>query len=122
MGLCVMVEYGMDDDFSGVFFYLQTNNATKSRKELVKKLAKFGIRAEPENVITAASSTVHYLVNKGFSKKVYMVGEVGLRDELELAGIEAYGLEHSDMKYTSGCIKPEDIDPDVGAVVVGMDT
>lgn len=52
------------------------------------------------------------------SGKVYFVGEAGLGQELEKEGYEAFGLEHGDLKTLP---TPFTVDPDVKAVVVGLD-
>ncbi|GMF27435.1 unnamed protein product [Phytophthora lilii] len=50
--------------------------------------------------------------------KVYMVGEPGLKTELELEGYQVSGLEHSDIK---GLPHVPDIDMETKAVVCGLD-
>jgi 4-nitrophenyl phosphatase len=61
-----------------------TNNATKSRMEYVRHLARFGITAEPKDVMTSAFGCAHYVLEKfGKGKKVFVIGEAGLRYELE---------------------------------------
>ncbi|MCX6770466.1 MAG: HAD-IIA family hydrolase [Candidatus Micrarchaeota archaeon] len=61
-----------------------TNNATKSRADYARHLAKFGIMARPDDVMTASFGCASYILeNYGRGKRVYVVGEQGLRDELE---------------------------------------
>ena len=61
-----------------------TNNATKSRLDYVRRLAKFGIRVKPSDVMTASYGCAHYIAEKyGRGRKVHYIGENGLRDELE---------------------------------------
>jgi ribonucleotide monophosphatase NagD (HAD superfamily) len=50
-----------------------------------------------------------------------MVGEAGLKNELANAGIEAEGLEDARLGYSPGSITRASLNPDIGAVVVGLD-
>jgi 4-nitrophenyl phosphatase len=60
-----------------------TNNATKSRLEYVRHLAAYGIRAKVDDVMTAAYGCARYVLeNYGKGKRVFVVGEQGLREEL----------------------------------------
>ena len=64
-------------------FFL-TNNATKSRADYVRFLASFGIMVKAEDVMTSSFGCAHYVREKyGKGKKVFVIGESGLRDELE---------------------------------------
>ncbi len=61
-----------------------TNNATKSRLEYVRHLAAYGIRTEVDDVMTASYGCARYVLeNYRKGKRVYVVGEQGLRDEME---------------------------------------
>ena len=61
-----------------------TNNATKSRADYVRHLASFGIRAKEPEVMTSSFGTALYIREKlGKGKKVFVVGEGGLKRELE---------------------------------------
>jgi HAD superfamily hydrolase (TIGR01450 family) len=61
-----------------------TNNATKGRMEYVRHLARFGIRADVRDVMTSAYGCARY-IEEGYGKgrKVFAIGELGLRYELE---------------------------------------
>jgi 4-nitrophenyl phosphatase len=68
-------------------FYL-TNNSSKSRDEYVQKLARFDIPATIEQVMTSAYATGRMFIEQGLvGKSVYVVGESGLRAEMEAAGM-----------------------------------
>lgn len=67
---------------------------------------------------SSAWATVAYMKKEKISGKVYYVGEAGLGQELEKEGYEAFGLEHGDLKTLPS---PFTVDPDVKAVVVGLD-
>jgi phosphoglycolate/pyridoxal phosphate phosphatase family enzyme len=68
-------------------FYL-TNNSTRSRRNYADKLTAMGIATGPEQVMTSAYATGLYLESIGAAgKSVYVVGESGLRTEMENAGL-----------------------------------
>ncbi len=82
-----------------------TNNATKSRLEYVRHLAGFGINARISDVMTAACGCAHYIREKwGRGKTVFVIGEQGFRDELEI---------EADARLTEG--------EDAQIVAVGLD-
>jgi len=103
-----------------------TNNSTKSRKEYVVKMTKMGFKNLTSEMIYCSSSLAAiYLQRKHPEiKKVYIVGEQGIEDEMREVGIEPLGAmrEEIQQKY----ILEDDfakipLDPDVGAVVCGWD-
>lgn len=62
-----------------------TNNATKSRADYVAHLSSFGIRAKSGDVMTSSFGVAHYISEKyGKGRKIFVVGESGLKDELVL--------------------------------------
>jgi 4-nitrophenyl phosphatase len=71
----------------GLDYILATNNATKTQKKYVEKLAGFGAYI-PEEKIVNSSMAVAYLLHKRFPSggNVYIVGETGLAQALEQAG------------------------------------
>ena len=80
-----------------------TNNATKTIDQFVRKLASFGVQAEPWQVVTSATATAHLLKQQHpQGGTVYVVGEAGLIQILAEAG-----FRHSSQNPL--------------AVVVGMD-
>lgn len=68
-------------------YVLATNNATKTPRKYVEKLAGFGAQV-PEEKIVNSSMAVAYLLKKRFPTggKVYVVGETGLSEALESSG------------------------------------
>ncbi|EFJ52521.1 hypothetical protein VOLCADRAFT_72753 [Volvox carteri f. nagariensis] len=104
-----------------VFFV--TNNATKSRASNASKLSALGITATTAEVYTSSFAAATYLKTIGFSKKAYVVGEQGLVDELSKAGITCVGgPEHAGKEIDWSNPEPHmEVDPEVGAVVVGLD-
>ncbi len=88
----------------GYRLVLATNNATRSVEQYLAKLAGFGVRLEPWQIINsslAAAEYLHHLYPNGGS--VYIVGEDGLHQALS-----EFGFYLSDEK-------------NVLAVVAGMD-
>jgi len=60
-----------------------TNNATKGRREYVRHLAAYGISAKVGDVMTASYGCARYVLeNYGKGKRVFVVGEQGLKDEM----------------------------------------
>jgi 4-nitrophenyl phosphatase len=61
-----------------------TNNATKSRQDYAAYLAKYGIAAKAGDVMTSSFGVAAYVSEKyGKGRKVYAIGESGLKLELE---------------------------------------
>ena len=67
-----------------VFFF--TNNATKTRMQYCRKLNKLGIGAHLGEIYTSANGTAIYMREKGWKGKALVVGEYGLKKELQSAG------------------------------------
>lgn len=68
-------------------FVFLTNNTTKTPKVVQKRLAKeFSIFVEEKQVYTATLATVEYLQADNKGKKVYIIGEAGLKEALFAAG------------------------------------
>merc|ERR1719440_505050 len=69
-----------------------TNNSTKSREGYLGKFKGLGLNVNAEEIYSSSFAAAAYLQSKSFptdgSKKVYVVGEVGICDELDLAGIQ----------------------------------
>jgi phosphoglycolate/pyridoxal phosphate phosphatase family enzyme len=77
-------------------FYL-TNNSTRSRQDYADKLTRMGVACAAEQVMTSAYATGLYLQSIGAAgKKVFVVGEYGLKAEMELAGLTVVDLENDD--------------------------
>ncbi len=88
----------------GMPFILLTNNSTRTAKQYVAKLARMGIEAAEEDILTAAEAAAIYLARVAPpGTKVYAIGEDGVRVELEKQGFVL-----SD-------------NPDVAYVVAGLD-
>lgn len=81
-----------------------TNNASRSRTSLAQELRDIGIEAAPEQTLTTAYLAARHLQTTD-ARRIFMVGEAGLREELTKAGLTVVGGD------------AEDCD----AVVVGID-
>ncbi|AQQ52699.1 TIGR01457 family HAD-type hydrolase [Planococcus lenghuensis] len=82
-------------------FYV-TNNASKTQQQLAERLTGFGIRAEPERIMSSAIVAAKYIRRHLPGRRVYMIGSDGLSDALKQEGIER-------------------VDRDADVVLMGMD-
>lgn len=74
-------------------FFL-TNNSTQSRQTYADRLSRMGYPATADQIMTSAYATGLYLQSLGAQgKRVYVVGESGLGQEMELAGLQVIPLE-----------------------------
>jgi len=79
---------------SGHQLFFLTNNSTQSRQTYADRLSGMGYPAAPDQVMTSAYATGLYLRSQGAAgKRVYVVGESGLRQEMELAGLRVVDLD-----------------------------
>lgn len=105
--------------------FFVTNNSTKSRAGYLKKFHSLGLtEVQAEEIYSSSYAAAAYLQSVDFpkEKKVYVVGEVGIEEELDLLGIAHIGGSQDAGKVVElkpGFALPHD--PDVGAVVVGFD-
>ncbi|KAG0452119.1 hypothetical protein HPP92_025846 [Vanilla planifolia] len=70
-----------------------TNNSTKSRKQYARKFGTLGLHVTEEEIFSSSFAAAMFLKLNGFSrdKKVYVIGEEGILEELELAGFTGLG-------------------------------
>jgi phosphoglycolate/pyridoxal phosphate phosphatase family enzyme len=64
-----------------------TNNSTLHRRDVAAKLTRLGIATPPEDVYSAASLAASLLREREAAPAVFLIGEAGLRSELEEAGL-----------------------------------
>ncbi|CDF36156.1 probable 4-nitrophenyl phosphatase [Chondrus crispus] len=106
-----------------VFFV--TNNSTKSRAGYLKKFTKLGLDAQAEEIFSSSFAAAAYLEQTNFKetgKKVYIIGEIGIPQELDLIDVPYIGGPDDSAKQPN--MDPGgrlEHDPDVGAVIVGFD-
>ncbi|KAL4185769.1 hypothetical protein AMTRI_Chr10g232320 [Amborella trichopoda] len=101
-----------------------TNNSTKSRKQYAKKFQTFGISVNEEEIFSSSFAAAAYLKSINFpkEKKVYVIGEEGILEELELVGYTCLGgPEDGNKRIQLNSNFFFEHDKDVGAVVVGLD-
>jgi phosphoglycolate/pyridoxal phosphate phosphatase family enzyme len=92
---------------AGHRLFFLTNNSTRSRRDYAEKITAMGFPAEPEQVMTSAYATGLYLRHQGAEgKRVFLIGEHGLAEEMTLAGL---------------IVVPLDSDERADYVVVGLD-
>ncbi|KAL2495644.1 Phosphoglycolate phosphatase 2 [Forsythia ovata] len=101
-----------------------TNNSTKSRSQYAKKFHSLGISVTVDEIFSSSFAAAMYLKVNDFpkDKKVYVVGEEGILEELELAGFTGLGGPEDGKKTV--LLRPNSLfehDKSVGAVVVGLD-
>ncbi|NVM54766.1 MAG: HAD-IIA family hydrolase [Candidatus Helarchaeota archaeon] len=74
-----------------VFFL--TNNSTRTRTKVCKKLLKMGIQVQENQIITSAYATAQYLNQRHPKATVYIIGEEGLINEFKNAGFDVISDE-----------------------------
>lgn len=110
---------------AGKKMFFVTNNSTKSRAGYKKKFDSLGLDIPAEEIFSSSFAAAAYFENTNFKetgKKVYVIGEVGITEELDLIGVPHIGGPADNGKEPNmGPGGKLDVDPDVGAVVVGFD-
>lgn len=106
--------------------FFVTNNSTQSRDGYQQKFHKLGFDVNGSEILSSSFAAALYLKEKNLfsseGKKVYVVGEQGICDELKLAQIPCIGgPEHCGKTIDYKAPEEIQIDEDIGAVVVGMD-
>lgn len=101
-----------------------TNNSTKSRRQYATKFISLGIPVTEDEIFSSSFAAAMYLKLIDFppNKKVYVIGEEGILEELQLAGFTGIGGPEDGKKTVQ--LKPNCLfehDKSVGAVVVGLD-
>eukprot|EP00922_Rhytidocystis_sp_ex-Travisia-forbesii_P068843 GHVS01102701.1.p1 GENE.GHVS01102701.1~~GHVS01102701.1.p1 ORF type:complete len:385 (+),score=54.22 GHVS01102701.1:85-1239(+) len=110
---------------AGKQLYFVTNNSSQSRSGYLTKFRRLGLGSivvEESQIICSAHAVAAYLVANGFKetgKKVYVIGEAGILEELSLAGIPCIGGREDSSKIVGA--DGLHVDSSVGCVVVGLD-
>lgn len=105
-----------------IFFV--TNNSTKSRKGYLKKFTGLGLNVDPNEIFSSSFAAAAYLEQNPLppGKKVYIIGQEGIGEELDLLKIPHFGANSdADKKIKIGPGVKVEHDHDVGAVIVGFD-
>ena len=109
--------------------YFVTNNSTKARTDYLDKFSKMGIlEVAKENVFGLSYATAVYIdkiLKVPKDKKVWVVGEKGIETELRELGYTTLGgtdpaLLDARSHFDANHPALHNLDPDVGAVVVGL--
>jgi phosphoglycolate phosphatase len=106
----------------GKQMFFITNNSTKSRAGYLKKFTGLGLNITAENIFSSSFAAAAYLESIKFSGKVYVVGETGIGEELDLLNIKWTGGEADkgkEVTLSEGLYMEHD--KDVSAVIVGFD-
>lgn len=74
---------------SGKKAFVLTNDSTHVREEIHQNLTQLGFNFELEEILTSSYLTATYLTQRFGKASFFLVGEDGLRGELEAAGHEA---------------------------------
>ncbi|CAE7203264.1 PGLP1B [Symbiodinium necroappetens] len=110
---------------AGKKIFFVTNNSTKSRVGYKSKFTSLGLDVQPEEIFSSSFAAAAYLEQTKFKdtgKKVYIIGEKGISEELDAIGVSWLGGEaDKEKKADMGPGGRVEIDHDVGAVVVGFD-
>lgn len=73
----------------GLKYVFATNNGRMTPEQYVEKLAKLGVEADPQQVVTSALGLAHMLAQKFPSgTKVFMIGEDGVYHALQENGFD----------------------------------
>ena len=62
--------------------YFLTNNSTRSRREVARRLSDLGIACTEQQLITSGYAAAKYIRDQYPKSRVYVIGEQGLVDEL----------------------------------------
>jgi len=109
----------------GKKMFFVTNNSTKSRAGYKKKFDSLGLDIPPEEIFSSSFAAAAYLEQTKFKetgKKVYIVGEVGICEELDNIQVPWIGgPDDAGKQPDMGSGGRLEHDENVGAVIVGFD-
>lgn len=74
---------------TGKKVFVLTNDSTHIREEIHTNLSNLGFKFELEEILTSSYLTANYLTEKFGKASFFLIGEGGLRRELEVAGHKA---------------------------------
>lgn len=105
-----------------------TNNSSKSRQQYVAKFAALGIQAEAHEIVPSSYGAAAYLESIGFKGVAFLVGGLGVEQELQAAGIKYVMLPPPGDSSNSGgggwtveSLRELQLASGIEAVVVGFD-
>lgn len=107
---------------TGRTLMIVTNNSSQTTDTLMKRAIGHGFEVEENHIFSSAQSVSKYLKAKNFNRKVFVVGDEVIKEELRKNKICAFCLDpvatNVPMYEFAQQLK---VDPQVGAVVVGKD-
>lgn len=108
----------------GKNIFLLTNSAQQTREEMLTRYQTLGFNLTIDNILTSSFLTAKYLSSINFTKKAFVIGCDKIGQELDQFGIQHVGIGPDPMvgDLTEYCTKYYQQDPDVGAVIVSMDS
>ncbi|MDP9067768.1 MAG: HAD-IIA family hydrolase [Actinomycetota bacterium] len=90
----------------GIRVVLATNNATKTPEQYVERLARFGVEATPEELVTSAVVTTEEIERRGWGgHSVFVIGGDGIKASLHAIGmtfLEGIDARRADVVVVSG--------------------
>jgi phosphoglycolate/pyridoxal phosphate phosphatase family enzyme len=108
----------------GKMIFFVTNNSTKSRKGYLKKFLGLGLQVKAEEIFSSSFAAAAYLEQNPLpaGKKVYIIGQEGIGEELDLLNIPHIGgpADNDKVIKLGPGVKVEH-DHNVAAVIVGFD-
>ena len=103
-----------------------TNNSTRTRAQVAQRLSRAGVTASPTDVLTSAAAAADYLLStlQHARRRLFVVGEAGLVQELEGAGFSAERAPDGELALSEHAFAAlfDAAVPLYDAVVVGYDT
>jgi len=72
-----------------------TNNSSKNKYHYQEKLAKMGIKVDPESIFTSGEATTVYLNQHHPGARIFLLGTPQLEEEFEKAGFKLIGKENN---------------------------
>ena len=113
----------------GKHIYFVSNNTTHTKETIMEKMQRAGgFEAKPEEVLDVNEATMTYLRDIAkVTGKVYVLGSQPLADALEKGGFETFGVGPDpdpivgDLTVGLPNLLRHKLEPNVGAVVFGMD-
>lgn len=106
----------------GKRIFFVTNNATKARIKYVDRAREGGFDIKEDQIITPLISTVNYLKNLQFNKKVYTIGRAVV-DQLMEWNIRCTDADKDliNTHHSNVTVDMLNLDPEVGAVLVNYE-
>jgi 4-nitrophenyl phosphatase len=80
----------------GIRCWFVTNNSTRTPSEVSHHLQALGITASEQTIVTSALAAAYYVREMHPGANVYVIGEYGLREALQEAGIHVLEEEGTD--------------------------